>query len=417
MLATVSLSHLPFFEALAAEPDERSPAWRQLSAGLLALRAFDAWRRHVTRGEATFDPVLTVGVRLAIEDIEPSSTVRPVLLGLVDSLLQPGRAVDVTRGHLLAYARRLQLDASWRLAADVYRTFVATREADDVAPEVMEAAFQCGYCFRLAGELEEAAAAYDLGEGIAIAAGNMYGVRRARVCQAKLTAQRGNLPGAEEQLDAVIEAAEAAGCRRSLALALSDRMAVAGQRGQYEAAAVFGYRALEHCDDGLAREPVLADIATALGDAGHIAAARDAHLVLSETARDTRVRLQSTLNLFMLAVTDGDELAFERYRRQLADAPLPVRERAEYLFTVGDGHRRLGRLAQAGAAYEAALAHAEAHQVNEFIVKAEAALRALRTERPRARPTAPITAGVAISIDDVIVGMRQLRETAGAAAR
>lgn len=411
MLATVSLSHLPFYEALAAEPDERSPAWRQLSAGLLTLRAFDAWLRHVTRGEAAFDPVLAVGVRLAVEDIETSSTIRPVLLGLVDSLLQPGRTVDVARGHLLAYARRLQFDAAWRLAADVYRTFVETREPDDIAPEVMEAAFQCGYCFRLAGELEEAAAAYDLGEAIAVAASDLYGVRRARVCRAKLAAQRGNLPGAEEELDAVIAAAEAAGCGRSLALALTDRMAVAGQRGQYEQAAVFGYRALQYCTDDLAREPVLADVATALGDAGHIAAARDAHLVLAETARDTRVRLLSVVNLLELSISDGDELSFERYRRQLADAPLPVHLRAHASYAIGQGYRRFGHLAQARAAFEHTLAFAEEHRVSEFVLKAEAALRALRAERMA------VVAGPAVgatTIDDVIHAMRRLRETAGA---
>ena len=55
MPATAALSHLAFFEALASETDERSTRWRQLSAGLLTLRAFDAWLQHARRGDSAPD--------------------------------------------------------------------------------------------------------------------------------------------------------------------------------------------------------------------------------------------------------------------------------------------------------------------------------------------------------------------------
>ena len=260
------LSHLAFFDALAEEPDEKSARWRQLSAGLLVLRLFDSWLHHVSRGEAPVDPGRTAAVRTAVEAIEAGSTLRPVLLGLIDAMRSPGRRHDVVRGHLLAYGKRLQFDAWWRPAADVYRTFVESRETHDVGVEAMEAAFQCGYCYRMAGDIDEASTAYDLGEAIATAARDNFGMLRARVCQAKLTAHRGNLPRAEAELDDVIRAAEATDCRRALSLALTDRMAVAGRRGEFEPAATFGYRALQCCDDQLERERILSDIATALGD-------------------------------------------------------------------------------------------------------------------------------------------------------
>lgn len=416
MSAAASLTHLPFFEALAAESDEASPAWRRLSAGLVVLRAFDGWLRHRRRG----DPPLEVGrlraAREVADAMDHGATERPVLLGLADAMLAPGGRVDVVRGHLLAYARRLQLDARWRLAADVYRTFVESRDPVDVSGDAIEGAFQCGYCYRMAGELEEAALAYDLGEALATAARDGYGMLRARVCQAKLVAQRGNLPLAEVQLDLVIDEAERAGERRALALALTDRMAVAGQRGHFEAAAVFGYRALRLSDDPLTREPILSDIATALGDAGHREAARDAYLTLAGSAHDPRVRLLASLNLMEMAVADGDELAFGRHRRLLADAPLPVPLRATYHVVVGDGYRTFGHGAAAHAAYTTALRFAEANGCNDVVFRAEAALR--RLARPAAGAVAELATGsTATSITDVIHGVRRLREEVGAGAR
>ncbi|HEX5580951.1 MAG TPA: hypothetical protein VFX39_05185, partial [Gemmatimonadaceae bacterium] len=343
MTAGQSLMHLAFFEALAEETDDASARWRETSAGLLALRLFDGWIRAVRRGEPGPEPARIAAVRAEVEQVEEGSTLRPVLLGLVDAIRAGGRDAAAARGYLVAYARRLQFDASWRLAADVYRTFVETRAVGDVSPEAQGAAFQCGYCYRMAGDLEEAATAYDVGEAIATAANDVDGMLRARVCKVKLTTHRGNLPRAEAELDAIIRTAEEAGSRSALSLALTDRMAVAGQRGRYEEAATFGWRALQCCDDDLERERILGDIATALGDAGHRGAAYDAHTVLSLTARDRSVGWLATVNLLEMAVADGLELDFERHRRAVADVPLPAAVRAKYHLMVGDGYRRFGR--------------------------------------------------------------------------
>lgn len=405
------MMHLAFFEALTDEPDGTSSTWRETSAGLVALRLFDGWLRAVRQGEPLPEPARVSAARAEVARVTETSTVRPVLLALLDTIRGGARDVGSAREQLLAYAKRLQLDARWRLAADVYRTFIEARPAGDVSAEVQVAALQCGYCYRMAGELAEATAAYEVGEAIATAARDVGGMLRARVCKVKLVMHRGNLPEAETSLDAIIAEAEAAGSASALSFALTDRMAVAGQRGQYEAAATFGYRALRCCDDDLERERILGDIATALGDGGHRVAAMDVHLVLAATARDTRVRLLATLNLLEAAVEGGDELRFERYRRALAEAPLPVEVRAKYHYVVGEGHRTFGQPALARAAYQAALAVAEQHQVNEIVVKAEAALRRLAAQRPATAPAAP--AAGEVTIHDVIHAMHELRMSAG----
>src|SRR5690606_18929691 len=155
------------FEALTDEPDGSSPTWRETSAGLVVLRLFDGWLRAVRQGEPLPEPVRVEAARAEVARGAETSTVRPVPLGLVDEIRGGRRDVAAARGQLVAYARRLQLDARWRLAADVYRTFIDARPAGDVSAEVQVAALQCGYCYRMAGELAEATAAYDVGESIA----------------------------------------------------------------------------------------------------------------------------------------------------------------------------------------------------------------------------------------------------------
>ena len=69
MPASVALTHLPFFEALAAESDEQSTVWRQLSAGLLTMRLFDAWLRHVRRGEPAPETAWLMAAREAVKNV------------------------------------------------------------------------------------------------------------------------------------------------------------------------------------------------------------------------------------------------------------------------------------------------------------------------------------------------------------
>lgn len=413
---TAPLNHLAFFEALAEDSDQSSPAWLEVAAGLLVLRLYDAWIRQ-TAPEATVESLRVAAVRSQVEALDEASGVRATLLLLVDEMLASPRQPSRVRLRLLAYARRLQADARWLLAADVFRTYVETREPQDISVEAQEAAFQCGYCFRLAGQLDDAETAYDVAAAIAMASRDTFGMLRARVVQAKLANHRGNLPLAEAELDAVIADAQAQNNTRGLELALAERMAVAGQRGQYEEAAVYGYRALQLCADDLARERILSDIATALGDAGHRQAARDAHHVLSTAARDAHVRMLSQVNLLDLAVSEDDEAAFLRHERALADAPLSAVLRAQYHLIVGNGRRQFGDESGAMQAYETAMAVAEEHQLNEVLLKAEAALHQLHRKAAaaaRRSGAARPAAAADVTITDVISAMREMRESVGA---
>lgn len=412
------LSHLAFFEALAEEANESSRSWHEQSAGLLALRLYDSWDRARRRVARPPEVVHAMAVRSQVEALDPYSAVRAPLLSLIDGIVDQAAAPVMVRNSLVTYANRLRHQGEWRLAADVFRTVLESRDPRDVSAEAYQAAMDCGYCSRMSGDLEEAAVAYDVGEAIAVASRDTFGSLRAQVGKAKLTMHRGNLPQAERELDAVAAAAERADCRPALSLALAERMAVAGQRGQFEAAAVFGYRALEDCTDSSTRDAIMSDLATALGDAGETAASRDLHLVLSTTAQDTRVRWLSTANLLVLAARDGAVEAFEGYRRMLDEAPLPVELRARYALALGESHQLLGDTESARAAFEQAVSVATEYEVNEVLMRAEQALRTLRDRDVAGRREQELGTGVTsepvhsggVSLETVVRGARAMRE-------
>ena len=402
------LNHLPFFEALA-DLEESSAEWRETLAGLLMLRLVDAW----TAGErANNQPerseVSAVGE--AVDGIDPGNVLHGILKSVIHLATTPGEVSATTLPQLLAYGRTLEFGARWTLAVDVYETVLAHPGCDGRVDVASAAAFQLGYCRRMMGALDEAAHAYAYAHDIAAAEGDMDGVLRAQVAQANLVLHRGNLPRAEAMLDRTIAGAEAASCTEVLSRALHDRAHVAYRRGHLEDSIVYGYRALRHCTDPTERDRVLADIATSLAELGHREAAREVHLVLAATAQEQYVRWVATLNLLEIAILDGSEPLFERYRRELADAELPPALGAYYQLFSGDGYRRFGNYRLAHASLARALSAARDCQANEIAIKAEAALAELERSGVALarRPAMPSPA-----VTEVLRAIRAMREGIG----
>ena len=376
------LRHLPFFEALAAL-DEGSPAWRGTAAGLGVLRLIDA---AATEGPAWADENRwgVHAARTAVEAMD-AAPARTVLLGLVE-LVAEGDARDADRvaPRLFAYARTLDLDARYDLAADVYATVAALADPTVHADVVGDAYMRLGYCHRMVGRFDDARVAYAVARQLAAAAGDEVKVLRGRVAEGNLARAAGNLPRAEAVLDAVIAEAAALGLTEVRAIALHDRATVAHARGDSETAVRLLHAALEDAQSPIARDRLLGDIAVAFGSLGARESARDALLVLSATAQDQRTRWLAAINLLELAALDGAELVFEQYRRQLERVALPVDLEASLHLFVGQGLRAFGRTDAARAALARAHGVATACGLNQLAFEAEAALDALeRGERRR----------------------------------
>lgn len=403
------LEHLSFFEALAAI-DESDPKWPELQSGLLTLRLVDkAW--HAQRLGARLERWEIAAVVEAVEGMDERNVLRRLLAQIVKQIAdRPSNPAAATPG-LVAYARALQFDAEWKLAADVYRTalrFALASENNDLAAG---ASGQLGYCLRMAGDLDDAEAAYDESRAISQSNDDVAGALRADIGQASIALHRGNLPAAAAMLDGVIEEALNAELPDVVSRALQDRAGVAARRGRLDAAVVDAYRALELCEDATRRDRILADIANLLGMLGHHIPSQQAFQVLALTAQEQYLRWLATVNLVELASLSGSEPMFERYRRELADAPLPPLLSAYLHLYVGDGNRRFNRYGAARDAYERAIAVAQEHDVNEVLIRAEVALRELTHSRPTEAPAAELPSP---SVQDVIAAIGAMHGGLGA---
>lgn len=406
-----TLRHLAFFEELAAL-DESDAEWRSVSAGLVVLRLVDTWMEDGCSAVTADDWGLRA-VRAAIEEVPDSAPVRALLATVVDAL-EESRIPDmsVVAPRLLAYGRALEYDARYALAADVYRAVIAHTHPVEESDVATAAYFQLAFCLRTSGNCTAAADAYRVAGEIALASDDFVGVLRARIGDAKIAIERGNLPRAEELLDQTIAESARRGFDDIRSRALHDRSAVAFFRGDYETAVKFAYDALQANRNTADRDRILSDLATSFMKLGVLSAARDAYLVLSVTAREQFTRWIATINLMEIASRSGSETLFERYRRELAEVSLPPMLSVDYYIQTGEGYQRLRRTDLARGYLQRALSIASDHNFNQLVFYVEEALQGIAS----AEPVAPVSeAQSPQELQEIAGAIRQLRETAGSA--
>lgn len=404
------LTHLPFFERVGAL-EEGSAQFRAVSAGLVTLRLFDAW---VLEGShvAASDAWGARAVREAIAAVDALSSARALLTSIVDTMdARPSHAkVALVTPRLMAYARYLELEAEWPLAADVYRTVLAQAHPLHDADSVINANLRLAASLRTLAQFDEAWVAYENAGEVAALTGDVMNMLKARIGEANVYFNRGNVPEAEKILDEAIGDAEQLGMRELRSIALHDRSLMAHSRGDYDAAIAMQYVALQDARPGSAKDRVLVDLAAVFFEIGLRSAARDANLVLASTAQEQFTRWHAMINLMEIAASDGYEPVFEQYRRELAPASLPPALEAWYHFYVGQGLRSFDHVEQARASLERALAVAERHGLNQIVFHAEQALGDLRDGVAIVVAASPEPSAL---VSDAADGVRRMRELAG----
>lgn len=336
--------HLPFFSELASL-DESDASWRSVSAGLVVLRLVDAW---IEEGGAAVsaDGWGMRSVSAAIEEMPHGVPARAILMGIVDAV-RTSAASDMhsVAPRLMAYARSLDLDAKWALAADVYVTVIAHAHPTEESDVVVGAHLRLAYCQRSLGALDEAAASYAMASAVASDMDDMFGILRAQIGAAKIAMERGNMPRAESLLDDVISQVSARSGRTDLgdvhAMALQDRAGCAFHRGSYDLGVQLAYESLERTRDPINRDRLLGDIARAFTLLGIRSAARDAYLIVEATAQEQYTRWLASINLMDLAAQEGAMPVFERYRRTLTTLPFPPALRAKFHLQTAEGYQAL----------------------------------------------------------------------------
>lgn len=412
------VDHIAFFDALGAIVDrteragltaddaEAVPEYRLVLAGLLTLRLVDAWVAAVVEGGSAPSLKRIASARRAVQDCE-AGPLRNALEALLSAMLESwGVASNEIGAQAFAYARLLQDESAWGIAADAYRSVVACAEAAKDKGLVPVAFLYRGACLRTWGRLAEAETAYARAHDVATEIGDAYHALLSRVGAANVVANRGNLPRAEALFDAIVREAEALvpGAPvliEVVARAKHDRGVVVLDRGDPARATDDFFDAFEAYTEPTRRTRALVDLANALVALGARSAARDAfHLCLGSTS-DREVRWIVQLNLLDLAQLDEEETVFERWRRELADVDLPPRLRAYFLLFSGHGLYRFGRTDAARTSLAGSLVVAERYQLGEVVMRADAALAAIdRNERlPVTAMSIPSPLGVARIVD------------------
>lgn len=373
--------HRAYIEALA-DTREGSPAWHVIIAGYAALQLFEGWA-DACAGAAPPSALELRRVRRYIDAVPEGHSMRRCLSQLVDcieSAVAVGGSQRAARnlevGRLLsAYAKLLQYEAQWSLAADVHTTVIGFAQFTEDAERLLESMLMRGFSLRMQGHLDEASRAYAALRAAAVAANSERYRLESLLCDAKVAVDRGNFPVARELLDRTIADARRSDCSVIVSKGLTDRARVAAMQGDFDLSLACSYEALERSEDQMDRERILGNIALTFSQMGLRDAARDAGLLVAATAQDRSARLSALVNLMELAYQDGRELVFEQYRREVAREELTPYLRACFLETSAEGLRAFGRHREANSAREQMLEVAEAHGLHEFVIKAEAALR------------------------------------------
>ncbi|HEX2717811.1 MAG TPA: hypothetical protein VHM67_09045, partial [Gemmatimonadaceae bacterium] len=385
--------------------------WRAATGGLVTLRLVDAWFAEGAQ-VASADGWSAKVAREAVEDMGPATPSRALLLGVVDALGRGQSAgFSSIAARLAAYGRALHFDAKWRLAADVYETLIEYANPIDDADVYIDASMQLGYCSRQIGAWERAETAYADAGRVAMAIGDVVGILRARIADARLSRAKGNLPRAQEILDEAIRSARAEKLPDVEGLALHERSMVAFDRTDYEESIRYGYEALGSYLGQSSRDRVLGDIATAFMELGVTSAARDAFLVLAATAQEQYTRWTATVNLLDLAARDRVQPAFESYRRELEEVELPPTIEVELHIALGKGFAIFDRPDRARASYVHAIELAAQQRLNQLLFSAERGLEQL--EQGLAAEERSRNSEVPADVADIAVAIHSMRELAG----
>ena len=402
------VTHQSFFSVLASE-ESGSPAWNAALAGLAVLRLVD---------EARTDPAIIdtdwTGLRAVTETISSLREGAPfkrALTKVVDDLRDPGSSWSAITKSVLAYGRALDVQGHWSLAADVFGTVADTARAERDPELAMEATIALGGAARRTGDWDLSAGGYADAAHLANALGDKESGLTARVGMANTQVALGNLPAAGIIFEEVIFEASRSGLDGVEALALHRSASLSHLKGRFADAVRLGYRAIEKTTNPSVRDGLMADIAAALVSLGMWEAARDAHMIVSLTARYQWVRWQATVNLMELAAMEGMEAAFDDYASELKSAALDPRLRSYFLLYYGQGCMAFERDADAANYLAQARDFASRHKINQVAFMAEEALNGSGTVL-RERAKGKWTDAIPPEVGHVVEALAHLRENA-----
>jgi tetratricopeptide (TPR) repeat protein len=379
--------HEPFLERASKREDENKA--NCALAAFLSLRVVDQLGCPTADWREVSDQIQ--GAARCLQELAPEFPE----VGHLDNILRATEAAHDT-GQFEPLWSTLSTFASWlerRLqlseALDVLDTALRlANDRDDAATIALS--LHHGRVLRMAGRLSEATASYAAAGDLAKQQGDTHSEFLSRIGRGIVLQKLGNLPGAEDMLEKVRQEAERLGDQDAEARANHDLAATYIRQERAARAVSFAFRAFQLYDEPVQKQRALSDLGVALQMLGHYSAARDAYELVLVSDVSLEIRLNTTLELLELAALTEDRVSFERLRREIerADVELPPDAHVDFEIKMGVSLASFGKRHKAERYLRSAIRHAEEHHLNDYLFRAEAALKELPTDRGKEIPSA-----------------------------
>lgn len=353
----------PWLVRLGADAGEI--AFSRASAG---LRAFLLYRALHDSG---YGAGLTPGQRDELVALEQSlmlpedaaSRSAAVLCAVCSSLqcAASDSASSFSRAALfsawLAFAQATYDEGDADTALGVVQRVAIDAETVDATTLAARARLLEGFIYIRGGDLASADHVLRYAEHLGRTVGEQSIVLRSRLGRANILWMRGNLPGAEAQLDRLIHAARGA-AYDVLPTVLLVRGSVAHARGKYVDAVVWALRSFEASDDATQQARALTDLASFLTEFRDSSLAKTAQRALEYVTAhgpEQSGRDHAAISLLGLALDGGDVTAFRHWVAHLAPRTLRPRHTILYglyrakgarIFSLRDDRDRWLRMAE-----------------------------------------------------------------------
>jgi len=369
--------HEPFL-VRASEPG--TDLGRHALGAFLTLRLADRFRPD----EDAHPLALAYQVRATRDyllDLRPQNPEVSHLMEVVRlaEAVQQGGARTILEPPLLAYAFWLEEDLRLAEALDVVETALGLSDGS-ARTETIAGLLQRARVLRLLGRFDDARASYESARLHADSVGDMHSALLARIGNALVMQQLGNLQASEKALRAVLNDAGAANDRDAQARAHHDLGAVLVHCDRSREAVSHLYQAFELYERPAHKLRALSDVAETLKREGKYEAARDAFTVVLGSRPREEMRVTAMIAMIELSAQIGDRVGFSRWKGEVGANvnQLPPERGADFHLQVGLGCAVFGQRRSAEQSLRTALAIADRHNLNEYTFRVEAALAQLQ---------------------------------------
>jgi hypothetical protein len=408
------LRHAPFLERARVERDyDREVSARLSLAAYVTARLVDRLHEGATDDESREAFAWQVdAVRRHLSDLPVELPETAHLLGILEGVPSAGQAPTGLRLGLTAYAYFLEHEARLAEALDVLALAARCYRKAIPAGEFAAIALFAARLRRLQAQWPAATASYAAAERAGQAAGDMVTVLRGRLGRGAVLRGQGNLPASRALAESVLRSAEELSLRDVQAMACADLAAILELQGLRTESVQAEYRAFRLSDDEIQRMRYLGDLGIGLSQIGAFGAARTAFEIVVASQASFVVRTNAVLELMELESGVDNRVAFERLRAEAESVRerMPPSMMADYLYKVGVGLGRFGKVARAREVLSQGLRHSEANGLNAWYFRIERSLQNLASDVAAAtrEPKLPSTGLSELpAVQEVALGLRE----------